>query len=120
MTSHLLDLPKIFFGLDPLTPERMFPLREIEGQRELGDELGEGEWIVTGFAASFFRGTIVAEPGLGGGAPMTESCSAKALMYLQEFACQPQKTSVDESSLGSRSGRSVRGSRGNVIELLLH
>jgi len=56
------DEQKFFIRIDLLTPEWMFVLREIEGYSEVGDKLGEEEWVVTDFATRFSRGEILQRP----------------------------------------------------------
>jgi hypothetical protein len=40
----------------------MFSLAEIVGYSQVGEKLGEEEWVVTDFATSFSRGTILQRP----------------------------------------------------------
>ncbi len=56
------DVQKFFIRVDLLTPEWMFLLRGIEDYSEVGDTLGEEEWVVTDFATSFSRGEILQRP----------------------------------------------------------
>jgi hypothetical protein len=56
------DVQKFFVRIDLLAPEWMFSLREIEGYSEVGEKLGEEEWVVTNFATSFGRGSILQSP----------------------------------------------------------
>lgn len=56
------DVQKFFIRIDLLTPEWMFQLREIEGYSEVGEKLGEEEWVVTDFATSFSQGEILQRP----------------------------------------------------------
>jgi hypothetical protein len=56
------DEQKFFIRIDLLAPEWMFSLEEIEGYSEVGEKLGEEEWVVTDFATSFDRGAIFQRP----------------------------------------------------------
>jgi hypothetical protein len=56
------DEQKFFIRIDVLAPEWVFSLREIEGYSEVGERLGEEEWVVTDFATSFSRGSIFQRP----------------------------------------------------------
>lgn len=56
------DVQKFFIRLELLTPEWLFVLREIEGYSEVGDKLGEEEWVVTDFDTSFSQGSILKRP----------------------------------------------------------
>jgi hypothetical protein len=56
------DEQKFFIRVDLLAPEWMFSLEEIEGYSEVGEKLGEEEWVVTDFATSFDRGAIFQRP----------------------------------------------------------
>ena len=56
------DVQKFFVRIDLLTPEWMFVLREIEDYSEVGDKLGEEEWVVTDFATRFSEGEILQRP----------------------------------------------------------
>ena len=56
------DVQKYFIRIDLLASEWMFSLREIEGYSEVGEKLGEEEWVVTDFATSFGRGSILQSP----------------------------------------------------------
>jgi hypothetical protein len=56
------DVQKFYIRIDLLAPEWMFSLREIEGYSEVGEKLGEEEWVVTDFATSFGRGSILQSP----------------------------------------------------------
>jgi hypothetical protein len=56
------DVQKFFIRIDLLAPEWMFSLAEIEGYSQVGEKLGEEEWVVTDFATSFSRGTILQRP----------------------------------------------------------
>ncbi len=56
------DEQKFFIRIDLLTPEWLFLLREIEGYSEVGDKLGEEEWVVTKFSTRFSRGEILQRP----------------------------------------------------------
>ncbi|UHD14732.1 ligand-gated ion channel [Thiocapsa bogorovii] len=56
------DVQKFFIRIDLLTPEWLFQLREIEGYSEVGDTLGEEEWVVTDFVTRFSRGEILQRP----------------------------------------------------------
>jgi len=56
------DVQKFFLRLELLAPEWMFVLREIEGYSQVGDKLGEEEWVVTDFETSFSEGSILNRP----------------------------------------------------------
>ena len=56
------DVQKFFLRVDLLTPEWLFVLREIENYSEVGDRLGEEEWVVTEFATRLERGSILQRP----------------------------------------------------------
>ena len=56
------DEQKFFIRIDLLAPEWMFSLEEIEGYSEVGEKLGEEEWVVTDFATSFDSGAIFQRP----------------------------------------------------------
>jgi hypothetical protein len=56
------DVQNFFIRIDLLTPQWMFLLQEIEGYSEVGDKLGEEEWVVTDFATSFSQGEILQRP----------------------------------------------------------
>jgi hypothetical protein len=56
------DVQRFFIQIDLLTPEWMFQLCEIEGYSEVGEKLGEEEWVVTDFATSFSQGSILQRP----------------------------------------------------------
>ena len=43
-------------------PEWMFQFREIEGYSEIGEKLGEEEWVITAFETSISRGQILQRP----------------------------------------------------------
>ena len=56
------DVQKFFIRIDLLTPEWLFLLREMENYSEVGDRLGEEEWVVTEFATRLERGSILQRP----------------------------------------------------------
>ncbi|MCG6862206.1 MAG: hypothetical protein LJE70_13165 [Chromatiaceae bacterium] len=56
------DVQKFFIRIDLMAPEWMFLLDEIEGYSEVGDKLGEEEWVITDFATSFSEGEILQRP----------------------------------------------------------
>ncbi len=56
------DVQRFFIRIDLLTPEWLFVLREIDGYSEVGDKLGEEEWVVTDFATHLSRGDILQRP----------------------------------------------------------
>jgi hypothetical protein len=56
------DVQKFFIRIDLLTPEWLFHLREIEGYSEVGEKLGEEEWVVTDFSTRFSQGDILQRP----------------------------------------------------------
>lgn len=56
------DKQKFFIRIDLLAPEWLFLLREIKGYSEVGEKLGEEEWVVTDFGTSFSRGEILKRP----------------------------------------------------------
>jgi len=56
------DKQKFFIRFDLLAPEWMFQFREIEGYSEIGDKLGEEEWVITAFDTSIVRGQILQRP----------------------------------------------------------
>jgi hypothetical protein len=53
------DVQKFFIRIDLLAPEWMFVLREIEGYNEVGDKLGEEEWVITDLATRFAQGSVL-------------------------------------------------------------
>jgi hypothetical protein len=56
------DVQKFFIRIDLLAAEWMFSLEEIEGYSQVGEKLGEEEWVVTDLATSFARGSILQRP----------------------------------------------------------
>jgi hypothetical protein len=56
------DIQKFFIRIDLLAPEWLFSLEEIEGYSQVGEKLGEEEWVVTDFATSFSQGAILQRP----------------------------------------------------------
>lgn len=56
------DVQRFFIRIDLLTPQWMFLLCEFEGYSEVGEKLGEEEWVVTDFATSFSQGSILQRP----------------------------------------------------------
>jgi hypothetical protein len=56
------DVQKFFIRVDLLAPEWLFVLRDIEGYSEVGEKLGEEEWVVTEFETSFAQSNILNRP----------------------------------------------------------
>jgi hypothetical protein len=56
------DVQKFFIRVDLLAPDWMFQLREIEGYSEVGEKLGEEEWVITDFDTGFSRGEMLRRP----------------------------------------------------------
>jgi hypothetical protein len=56
------DVQKFFIRIDLLTPEWMFVLDDLAGYSEVGEKLGEEEWVVTDFDTHFSRGNILHRP----------------------------------------------------------
>jgi hypothetical protein len=53
------DVQRFYIRVDLLTPEWMFRLREIENYSEIGEKLGEEEWVVTDFSTHLSHGEIL-------------------------------------------------------------
>jgi hypothetical protein len=56
------DVQKFFIRIDLLAPEWFFQLRPVEGYSEVGEKLGEEEWVITRFDANFSKGMILQRP----------------------------------------------------------
>jgi hypothetical protein len=56
------DVQRFYIRVDLLTPEWMFVLRDIEGYSEVGEKLGEEEWVITDHRTSFSQGDILQRP----------------------------------------------------------
>ena len=56
------DVQKFFIRVDLLTPDWMFHLHPIEGYSEVGEKLGEEEWVVTEFDTVVSQGHILERP----------------------------------------------------------
>ena len=56
------DVQRFFIRFDLPAPEWMFQFREIEGYSEIGEKLGEEEWVITAFETSISRGQILQRP----------------------------------------------------------
>jgi hypothetical protein len=56
------DEQRFYIRFDLLAPEWMFQFREIEGYSEIGEKLGEEEWVITAFDTSISRGQILQRP----------------------------------------------------------
>jgi hypothetical protein len=56
------DVQKFFIRFELLAPQWLFVLQEIEDYSEVGEELGEEEWVVTHFATRFSEGDILQRP----------------------------------------------------------
>ena len=57
-----LDAQAFFIRIDLLAPEWLFSFREIEGYSEVGEELGEEEWVATGHTTPISQGAIYKRP----------------------------------------------------------
>ena len=56
------DKQRFYIRFDLLAPEWMFQFQEIEGYSEVGDKLGEEEWVITAFDTSISTGQILQRP----------------------------------------------------------
>jgi hypothetical protein len=56
------DEQRFYIRFDLLAPEWMFQFREIEGYSEVGQKLGEEEWVITDFDTSISSGQILQRP----------------------------------------------------------
>jgi len=56
------DEQRFYIRFDLLAPEWMFQFREIEGYSEVGEKLGEEEWVITDFDTSISSGQILQRP----------------------------------------------------------
>ena len=56
------DTQKFFIRIDLLAPDWLFRLSEIPGYSEVGEKLGEEEWVVTGFDTRLSQGKILQRP----------------------------------------------------------
>ncbi len=56
------DVQRFFVRVDLLTPQWMYVLRDLDGYSQIGEKLGEEEWIVTDHATNFSQGEIMKRP----------------------------------------------------------
>jgi len=56
------DTQKFFIRVDLLAPDWMFRFREIPGYSQVGGQLGEEEWVVTGFGTSIGQSEMLQRP----------------------------------------------------------
>lgn len=56
------DKQRFYIRFDLLAPEWMFQFREIEGYSEVGEKLGEEEWVITDFDTNISSGQILLRP----------------------------------------------------------
>ena len=56
------DTQQFYIRFDLLAPEWMFQFRELEGYSEVGEKLGEEEWVITDFHTSISSGQILQRP----------------------------------------------------------
>lgn len=60
--SFPFDVQRFFIRIDLLAPQWMFVLREFEGYSEVGEKLGEEEWVVSDFGTNFSQASILQRP----------------------------------------------------------
>jgi hypothetical protein len=56
------DKQQFYIRFDLLAPEWMFQFRELVGYSEVGEKLGEEEWVITDFHTSTSKGQILQRP----------------------------------------------------------
>jgi hypothetical protein len=56
------DKQRFYIRFDLLAPEWMFQFREMENYSEVGEKLGEEEWVITAFETNISTGQILQRP----------------------------------------------------------